>query len=93
MLLSRQRLFQGGLGSFNRPVSNLILHNFQQRSVIDRESVFDWHACSPDSPIHNVWSIMRRGIRQQQPQTVEQLKYCIMGEYYFNSKLYPNSKK
>ena len=47
-----------------------------------RVRVLDWPACSPDlSPIENVWRIMKMGIRQRQPRTVEQLKSCIHQEW------------
>ena len=47
-----------------------------------RVHVLDWSACSPDLfPIANVWCIMKRGIRQWGPWTVEQLKSCIHREW------------
>ena len=63
---------------FSRTMPGLILHELQQHGFIGIECVLGWPACIPNlSPIGNVWRIMKRRIRQKQPQTVEQLKSCI----------------
>ena len=47
-----------------------------------RVCVLDWPACSPDeSPIENLWHIMKRRIRQRRPRTAEQLKSCIQQQW------------
>ncbi len=47
-----------------------------------RVRVMNWPACSPDlSPIENIWRILKRKIRQRQPQTLQQLETYIRQEW------------
>ncbi len=47
-----------------------------------RVRVLNWPACSPDlSPIENIWSIIKRKIRQRWPQNLQQLETYIRQEW------------
>jgi len=58
-------------GYFSRMIPDLILQDFQQRGFKHTECV-----CLTGLPAitENVWSIMQKAIRQQQPLTFEQVK-------------------
>ena len=82
MLPSRQ-LFPGTPCQFQqdnaRPHSAKVTTAWLHRHKV---RVLEWPACRTDlSPIENVLRIMKRRIRQLRPQTVEQLKYCILQEW------------
>ncbi len=47
-----------------------------------RVRVMNWLACSPDlSPIENIWSVIKRKIRQRRPRTLQQLEAYIRQEW------------
>ena len=76
-LPSRRQLFPGTPCLFQK--DNVRPHSVRVTTAWLRVCVLDWLAYSPDqSPIENVWRIMKRIIRQQ---TVEQLKSYIHQEW------------
>ena len=81
MLLSRRRLFPGSPCLFQQ--DNARPHSAQVTTAwLHRGPVLDWPACGPDLfPLENVCHIIKRRIRQRQPQIVEQLKSCIDQEW------------
>ncbi len=75
ILPSRRRLFQGRPCVFQQ-------NNAKPHTVHRRVRVLNWPSCSPDlSPIENIWSIIKRKIRQRRPQTLQQLETYIRQEW------------
>ncbi len=76
MLPSRRRLFQQ---DHAKPHTAAITTAWLRSR---RVRVLNWPACSPDlSPIENIWHIIKRKIRQRQPQTLQQLETYIRQEW------------
>ena len=52
-----------------------------EQHMLPSRRVLDWPACSPDSPIENVWRILKCKMRQRSPRTVAHLKTCLQEEW------------
>ncbi len=76
MLPSRRRVFQQD--NAKPHTADITTAWLRSRRV----RVLNWPACSTDlSPIENIWRIIKRKIRQRQPQTLQHLKTYIRQEW------------
>ncbi len=63
-------------------MQNHILHTLQVLAAEEEGTVLDWPACSPDlSPIENVWRILKRKMRHEDPVLLPHLRLVCKEEW------------